>query len=349
MLRKLFILVPKAEYQIYRDHVLLRLPIFTNLVKVVRMRSHHHGPVNSYSLAGSSSVNDCTCMLGFEKENGAQEGFSCYCAAGRYLQTQGSCKECAVGQYQDETQKSSCKACPFLSLQRPLAVKNLTTASEGKYLNGTECVKCQICDPKSHPGHYKQVCEKESPGICAPCQACASPLQKLAGCSFLSGGVCRDVEELVRTPFCPVADTSNTPLAISARQASDLGPFTFEEVFRSDATDADFVCSTPCDGVLYDSIQCDGPFAYNVKTCAERTEAGQVPKACPVVTESNDDEQMREKKRADRCVSCRECGRLITDFDGGASKVKGIAIHLQNDDRVSAQRAEGHLYSLAER
>jgi len=60
-----------------------------------------------------------------------------------------------------------------------------------------------------------------------------------------------------------------------------LGSFTFEEVFVSDAPDADFVCSTPCDGVLYDSIQCDGPFACNMKTCAEKNVAGEYPKACP--------------------------------------------------------------------
>jgi hypothetical protein len=30
-------------------------------------------------------------------------------------------------------------------------------------------------------------------------------------------------------------------------------------------------------------------------------------------------------------------------------ELKGISIHLQNDYRVSAQRAEGHLYSVPER
>jgi hypothetical protein len=122
---------------------------------------------------------------------------------------------------------------------------------------------------------------------------------------LLSAGVCRDKEELVRTPWCPVADDSKSPLAISARQASGLGSFTFEEVFGSDAQDADFVCSTPCDGVEYDSIQCDGPFACNVKTCAEKNVAGEYPKACPVVMQATDASSC-EKANEKRNVSPKQ-------------------------------------------
>ncbi len=86
--------------------------------------------------------------------------------------------------------------------------------------------------------------------------------------------------------------------------------------------DADFVCSTPCDGVMYDSIQCDGPFACNKKTCAEENEAGKLPKACPVVMEANDDEMMQEDKRTEKCVSCKDCGHLSDRFEDGPSKNK---------------------------
>ena len=82
---------------------------------------------------------------------------------------------------------------------------------KGKYLNRTDtpykCLKCVICEPR----FYKKGCEKESPGTCTPCQVCASASQKLAGCGLLSADVCQDKEELVRTPWCPVADESKSP------------------------------------------------------------------------------------------------------------------------------------------
>jgi hypothetical protein len=144
-------------------------------------------------------------------------------------------------------------------------------------------------------------------------------LQKRAGCGYLSAGECRDKDELVRTPFCPVEveEADKNALAISVRQASGLGAFSFEQVFGTNAMGAAFVCSTPCDGVDYDSIQCDGPFACNVKTCAEKIEpeGNMVPvRACPVVIEEDDSKETRLLKRRESCVRCRDCGHTNKNF-----------------------------------
>jgi hypothetical protein len=70
----------------------------------------------------------------------------------------------------------------------------------------------------------------------------------------------------------------------------------------------------------FDSIQCDGPFVCNLKTCAEKNEAG--PKACPLVMEANDPPLMRKNKREEKCVSCKDCGHLSDHFENGAYKNK---------------------------
>jgi hypothetical protein len=195
----------------------------------------------------------------------------------------------------------------------------------GYYVSGTVCVKCEICNPLTHPGQYKDGCGKASAGECKKCAECDNPLQKRAGCGFFSAGECKDKDELVRTPFCPVeVEADNAALSISVRQASGLGAFSFEQVFGTDAQSSDFVCSQPCDGVTYDSIQCDGPFACNVKTCAELTRANELPRACPVVLEEHDllpsAKSVRDRKRRESCVACNECGRANEYFVNGDSK-----------------------------
>ena len=187
----------------------------------------------------------------------------------------------------------------------------------GYYVKGTECVKCQICDPRTHPGHYKDGCGQASAGECKKCAICDNPSQQRAGCGLFSAGECKDKDELVRTPFCPVQETDKSELAKSVRQASGLGAFSFEHVFGTDATGVDFVCSAPCDGVMYNSIQCDGPFACNIKTCAEKTAAGDLPRACPVVIEEKDQKAVRERKRRETCVQCKECGHVNEYFGTG--------------------------------
>jgi hypothetical protein len=110
----------------------------------------------------------------------------------------------------------------------------------GNYFNGIECVECQLCDPLTHPGHYKDGCGQSSAGVCKQCGFCSNPLQKLVGCGFFSAGECKDKDELVRTPFCPVKQTDTSELAKSVRQASGLGAFSFEQVFGTDETGAAF-------------------------------------------------------------------------------------------------------------
>lgn len=190
--------------------------------------------------------------------------------------------------------------------------------------NETKCVECEVCDPETYPGYFKDGCGQDKAGECKKCEDCADESQKRVGCGFFSAGECKDKAELVRTPFCPVADEEQSELAISVRQASGLGAFAFEQVFGTNAIGADFVCSAPCDGVKYDSIQCDGPFACNVKTCAEKTEANELPRACPVVIEGDDlmpaGKSMRDRKRRETCVACNECGHANDLFLEGASK-----------------------------
>jgi hypothetical protein len=131
----------------------------------------------------------------------------------------------------------------------------------------------------------------------------------------------------VRTPFCPVPDVTDATLeqlAISVRQASGLGPFSFSQVFGTDEKGADFICSTPCDGLTYDSIECDGPFACNVKTCAELTRSNELPRACPVVIDEHDllpgAMILRDRKRRETCVECNQCGHANDFFLDRESK-----------------------------
>lgn len=192
----------------------------------------------------------------------------------------------------------------------------------GYYVSGGACIKCSTC----LSGMYRLNCGKNSAGTCEKCKDCVNPSQLRAGCGYLSEGECKDRTELVRTPFCPVAleGSGNTELAISVRQASGLGAFSFEQVFGTDELEADFVCSKPCDGVTYDSIQCDGPFACNVKTCAEMSRTNELPRACPVVIENTDldvsAKSVRDRKRRETCVECNQCGHANDFFLDRESK-----------------------------
>jgi hypothetical protein len=134
-------------------------------------------------------------------------------------------------------------------------------------------------------------------------------------------------------PFCPVApvaeetDTALEKLAVSVWQSSCLVVFSFEQVFGTDTQGVDFVCSQPCYCVTYDSIQCDWPFACNVKTCAELTYVNELQRACPVVIEEHDllqaSKSVRGRKLRQKCVSCNECGHAnnyFIDCDSNTAK-----------------------------
>ncbi len=183
---------------------------------------------------------------------------------------------------------------------------------EGESMQFT-CVKCLPCEP----WQYKKGCGGASAGTCHDCEECPELSQLRAGCGYFSAGVCKEKHELVRTPFCPVSDgvsdETDNQLKIYVNQASGLGAFSFEQVFGVQKEQADFVCSSPCDGVEYNSIQCDGPFACNVKTCTEslQAEGNMIPiRACPVVIEEGDDSNTRLSKRRASCVKCNECGHV---------------------------------------
>jgi len=275
--------------------------------------------------------------------------FSCPCGTGKITDATGTCPASPANTYQPLVGGTQAINCPANSQSLPgsdawtdcscnagfVPEDDFSTidgektgfncyCDPGYYVLGTQCVKCELCDPQTLPGYYKDGCEKTSAGVCKKCEPCADASQKRAGCGFLSAGECKDKTELVRTPFCPVPDEEQSVLAISVRQASGLGAFSFEQVFGTDDKGADFVCSAPCDGVKYDSIQCDGPFACNVKTCAERTQANELPRVCPVVIEGDDllagARSVRDRKRRETCVPCNECGHANDLFDNGASK-----------------------------
>jgi hypothetical protein len=270
-----------------------------------------------------------------------------WCKKGEYLEFDqlyvADCLLCPAGKYQDQENHrlSTCNMCPLNSYSSAgsRALDNckcnagfdpeFTFDRTGKktdfncycapcfYVNGTECVKCQICDPRTQPGHYNYGCGKTNAGECKKCAGCDNPSQQRAGCGLFSAGECKDKDELVRTPFCPVKQTDTSELAKSVRQVSGLGPFSFEQVFGTDTAGVYFICSAPCDGVMYDSIQCDGPFACNVKTCAEKTAAGDLPRAYPVVIEERDQKAVRERKRRETCVACNECRHANEYFGAG--------------------------------
>ena len=272
---------------------------------------------------------------------GTSPGSCVQCQAGQRLNAATGCEPCPAGQYQQQTGHvlTSCSACPVNSNspagsdsaddctcnvgftpENTIDPTGVRTGFNcycfpGFFVNQTECTACGVCKR----GEYRHGCQKGSAGECRRCEACPNPLQKRAGCGYLSAGECRDKDELVRTPFCPVEveEADKNALAISVRQASGLGAFSFEQVFGTNAMGAVFVCSTPCDGVDYDSIQCDGPFACNVKTCAEKIEpeGNMVPvRACPVVIEEDDSKETRLLKRRESCVRCRDCGHTNKNF-----------------------------------
>jgi hypothetical protein len=268
------------------------------------------------------------------------EKFTCPCGIGKITDESGLCPLSPASTYQPVEGGLTAIRCPEHSHSAPgsdswtdcKCIDGFTPEPEynavgeqtsfkcfcrpGYYFSGTACVKCEICDPLTYPGYYKHGCGKLSAGECKKCEDCTNNKYR-AGCRFFSAGECKNKHELVRMPFCPAVQTDNSELAVSVRQASGLGAFSFEQVFGTDAQGADFACSQPCDGVEYDTIQCDGPFACNVKTCAEKTLVGELPRACPVVIDEDDDRSMRDSKRGEACVVCSECGHANVNLRNG--------------------------------
>jgi len=313
------------------------------------------GNTGGYIRANYSSYLQCRRCASKGLLKNSDPNWSCvpWCKKGEYLDYDGvyvaDCLLCPAGKYQDEDNHRlmTCKSCPFNS-DSQVASTSWTSCKcnngfkqefvvdpsglqidfncycdPGYYVNGSACIRCGTCAP----GQYRQGCGKYNSGVCVMCAGCASPSHQRAGCGYLSEGECKDKTELVRMPFCPVSEQTNAAmqeLAVSVRQASGLGAFSFQQVFGTDAEGADFICSKPCDGVTYDSIQCDGPFACNVKTCAELTRPNELPRACPVVIEAMElqlsAKSVRDRKRRESCVECNRCGLVNDFFADGESK-----------------------------
>lgn len=270
-------------------------------------------PANSISEAGSLSVLECKCP-----ENSWMEYLALQSFANTY-----NCKPCPINSI-SALGSDSLFDCQCTELFKTAYDSNSNGqiidfncyCPEGQWVNGAACQDCVICTGLD-AGKYRKGCEGASAGICEDCEKCPNPSQLRAGCGFFSPGACKEKHELVRTPFCPardgVSDETDNQLKIYVNQASGLGAFSFEQVFGVQKEQADFVCSSPCDGVEYNSIQCDGPFACNVKTCSEslQAEGNMIPiRACPVVIDEGDDSNTRLSKRRASCVKCSECGHV---------------------------------------
>ena len=198
------------------------------------------------------------------------------------------CNEGFVKQYLDQTKKRFVCGCEY-----------------GKYVLGTKCVKCESCNH----GEYRRGCELGQAGECVRCnfEQCVAD-QSLAGCGGLHAGKCKTTTDLVRTPLCPVKQDFSS---LESRSAG-FGSYDFTSIFKAEPEVLDFRCSEICDGrKTFNSVECDGPYACNMATCAEDVteEGNMVPvRACPVVITIADSENIKQDKRKETCVSCSKCG-----------------------------------------
>ena len=263
-------------------------------------------------------------------------GLCLNCVAGKLLNNvRAKCDSCSEGTYQEDKNHTltTCKECPVnsISFTGSTSIDQCTCTTgwvkkfkrgemicgceQGSYVsNTTKCEKCQTCDTKiTKNRQYRFGCGYDNEGICVDCNTSCPDGQTLAGCGGLSAGECKPTSYLVPTPQCPTDDDP-----FKAR-ATGFGRWDFASVFRADENTVDFRCSDVCDCTLnYDSQQCDGPYACNMRTCAASVqEVGVVipVRACPVVITSEDkqDEDIIDLKRRAKCVTCLECGRVGYD------------------------------------
>lgn len=209
------------------------------------------------------------------------------------------CNEGFVKEYLDETKKIFVCGCEY-----------------GKYVLGTKCVKCESCNH----GEYRRGCELGQAGECVRCnfEQCRTG-QSLAGCGGLHAGKCKNTKDLVRTPTCPVKQEFSS---LQSRSAG-FGSYDFTSIFKAEPEILEFRCSEICDGTkTFNSVECDGPYACNMATCAEDVteEGNMVPvRACPVVITLADSENTKQHKRKEKCVSCTKCGHnnleAVNEYD----------------------------------
>jgi hypothetical protein len=234
--------------------------------------------------------------------------------------TQLTCQKCPAGSSSPEGSISvdMCKC--YVGFVRLIDQGRTVCGCEpGNYINSL--MKCEAC-PLCKNGQYNNGCTFGNPGRCVDCQTNCPDGKARAGCGDFSAGECKPVKHLVPTPQCPV--DADDPFK---SRSTGYGLWDFESVFRDNKTSVDFRCSDVCDGAQsYDSQECDGPYACNMRTCAENiapTGAVIPVRACPVIITSEDTEDVIESKRRQKCVPCMLCGHdndagRLTHSDWGA-------------------------------
>jgi len=262
---------------------------------------------------------------------------------------QDECTACAAGKYQHDPMATKCLDCPPNSnspegsatirycvcargwVQRYYNGEVICTCKAGHYVQGIHCLPCKSCDSNASKNiEYRSGCIDHNEGTCEVCDTVCADGEKLAGCGGLSAGECKPASLLVPTPQCAIEETAT----ISGLAVTGFGIYDFVSVFRAKETEVDFRCSDPCDGRRnYDSQQCDGPYACNMRTCAADTQEvyGMIPvRACPVIITAEDmqHEDVIALKRNAKCVPCDSCGtydeesgtRLHKDWGAGCAR-----------------------------
>lgn len=274
------------------------------------------------------------CPVGTERalclHNKTYPGVCMACEAGtRLVPDAGICEPCPANEFREindvtRLQQTTCSMCPLYSTGPPGSnslqncecndgfIRIYTTeilficgCEFGRYIVNNVCQQCGDC---IH-GYYRSGCLGDNPGTCVKCDKQCSDDKQLAGCGGMHSGTCKKKTDLVRTPMCPVKQDYQQGLLSSA---VGFGLYDFTSVFRASPHVLDFRCSDVCDGTTqYDTVECDGPYACNMATCAEDVseEGNMIPvRACPVIITNEDDDSIILKKRGERCVACKDCG-----------------------------------------
>lgn len=234
--------------------------------------------------------------------------------------TQLTCQKCPFGSSSPEGSISVDKCKCYIGFVRIIDQgRTVCGCEQGNYINSL--MKCEAC-PLCRSGQYNSGCTYQNPGKCMDCNTNCPDGKALAGCGAFSAGECKSIKHLVPTPQCPV--DADDPFK---SRSTGYGLWDFESVFRDNKTSVDFRCSDVCDGAQsYDSQECDGPYACNMRTCAENiapTGAVIPVRACPVIITKEDTEDVIESKRRQKCVPCMLCGHdndagRLTHSDWGA-------------------------------
>jgi hypothetical protein len=272
---------------------------------------------------------DYSCPVGFVlagcSPRSKSPGRCVNCAPGQSVNFSSSeCDPCPANTFMDLTNYTGflCNNCPLGSSSPPGSTsidmckcnagfvrivdqgRTVCGCEPGNYINSLmNCEQCPLCKN----GQYNKGCTYGSPGICIDCNQNCPDGKAIAGCGGYSAGECKSIEHLVPTPQCPVE--GNDPFK---SRATGYGLWDFESVFRENKNLVDFRCSDVCDGIqTYDTQECDGPYACNMRTCAENiapTGAVIPVRACPVIITKEDTESEIESKRRQKCVPCTLCG-----------------------------------------